>query len=132
MTALAANDVDIMFNGGNAFSFLQRGQARVLASGGLKRTAALPDVPTLNESGLSGFEIVPWFAAYTQAAVPRPIIERLNRELTAIVSSPAMREKALQMGIEAAPSPPEALAQVMRSDLPAMTQLMRKAGIEAE
>ncbi len=130
--ALVSNQVDIMFNGGNAFPQMKQGNIRVLGSAGMQRTIALPNVPTFNESGVSGFEILPWFAMFAPAGTPRPIIDKLNREISAIIKQPATQKRAEILGVEAAPSTPEELAALLKSDLPVMTKAMRKAGIEAE
>ena len=130
--ALVSGQVDIMFNGGNSFAQMRQGTIRALGSAGLNRTTAMPMLPTFNESGMPGFEVLPWFGMFTPAGVPRPIIERLNREITAIMRTSAMQQKFAPMGVEVAPSTPEELAAQLRADFPVLTKTMRKAGIEAE
>ena len=131
-TALVAGQVDIMFNGGNVLAQLQRGSVRAIATGGLRRNDTLPTLPTLDESGLTGFDVSPWFALFTPKGVPQPIIDRLNAEITVILKDPSIREKAVALGIEVATSTPDELREKLKSDLPVWTHVMRTAGIEPE
>jgi len=130
--ALVSGQVDVFFNGGNTFSQLKQGRLRVLASGGLKRTVALPQLPTLHESGVPNFDVVSWFALFAPAGVPKPLIDRINREIVAQLKSPVLQEKFLSQGVEFNPSTPEQLGAHLKADFPLQAQIIKKAGIKAE
>lgn len=127
--ALVSGQVDIFFNGGNTFTQLKQGRLRVLASGGLKRTQAMPQLPTLHESGVPNFEVVSWFALFAPAGVPKPLIERINSEIVAQLKNTALQERFLTQGVELNPSTPEQLAAHMKADFPLQAQILKRAGI---
>lgn len=130
--ALVGGTVDVFFNGANSMPQVKQGKLRVIASAGLKRTEERPDLPTVAEAGLANFEVLPWFGLFAPAGVPRAIVEKLNREFVAQLKSPAIKEKAAQMGIELMPGTPEGLAAQIKNEFPLMTDIMRRAGIQAE
>lgn len=130
--ALVSGQVDIFFNGSNSMSQVKQGKARVIASAGKKRTDELPELPTVAEQGLPGYDLLPWFGLFAPTGTPRPIIERLHREFTAQLKTPAVQERAHQMGIELWISSPEDLGGQVRKEIPQMTTVMRKAGLQAE
>ena len=78
-----------------AAQFVKTGKLKALGVSTLKRSAAFPDVPTIQESGIADFEVDSWYAMFVPAKTPRPVIERLNRALNAIVAEPAIRDKLL-------------------------------------
>lgn len=130
--ALVSGQIDVFFNGANTLPQVKQGRVRVVASCGIKRSEERPELPTVHESGLSGFQVLPWFAAFAPAGTPQGIVDKLHREFTAQLKSPAIQDKASQMGIEVIPNTPQALGQHLKSEFPLMTQVMRKAGIQAE
>jgi tripartite-type tricarboxylate transporter receptor subunit TctC len=130
--ALVSGQVDVFFNGGNTFSQLKQGRLRVLASGGLKRTGAMPQLPTLHESGVANFDVVSWFALFAPAAVPRPLVERINREMVAQLKNTALQEKFYAQGVELNPSTPEQLAAHLKADFALQARMMQRAGIKPE
>ena len=127
--ALVSGQVDVFFNGGNTFSQLKQGRLRVLASGGLKRTVAMPQLPTLHESGVPNFEVVSWFALFAPAGVPKPLIERINQEIVVQLKNTVLQEKFLAQGVELNPSTPEQLAAHLKADYPMQAQILKRAGI---
>ena len=132
-TDLLAGHVKVMFQGA-AFTVAQvrSGKIRALATSGSRRTQAMPDVPTISEAGVPGFESSTWFSLSAPAGVPQPIIDRLNREVGDILRSPAIREKFAAAYIEPVSSTPEELTERIRSEIPVFTKIMRDAGIEPE
>jgi tripartite-type tricarboxylate transporter receptor subunit TctC len=130
--ALISGQVDVYFNGNNSMSQVKQGRLRVIASAGAKRTEETPDLSTLSEAGLPGVDLLPWFGLFAPAGMPRPLVDRLNREVTAILRAPAMRERASQMGVEIMPSTPEALINRVKAEIPHMAQVMQKAGVTPE
>src|SRR5207253_1309076 len=91
---LISGRVSMMFeNAPGAVSYIRVGKVRALAVTGLKRAAALPELPTLAESGVPGYESLSWSGLAAPAGTPRAVIERLNREANAILASPDMCQK---------------------------------------
>ena len=133
ITDLLSGQVDMMFEGGvSALPHVRSGKLRALATTGRKRAEAMPQLPTMAEAGVPGFDVTAWFGLVAPAKVPRPIIERLNREVGQILRTGALKEKFAAAGIDITPGTPEELAQRIREDLPYWTQVMREAGIQPE
>jgi len=89
------------------------GRVRILAVTSQKRSAVLSDVPTLDESGLTGFDVYQWTAMLAPAKTPKAVINRLNTEINAILKQPAARDKLQAAGFEAQPSTPEDVAKLI-------------------
>jgi tripartite-type tricarboxylate transporter receptor subunit TctC len=96
------------------------------------RSPSLPDVPTFIEGGVPDFEATSWVAVLAPAKTPRPVIEKLNRELNAALTDPAIVEKLGTLGIVATPGTPEALAARMRADLTKYGAVVKAANLRAE
>ena len=111
---------------------VKAGKARALAVTGTRRAAALPDVPTVAETGLKGYEVTTWFGMVAPANTPRAILERLHKETVAILNLKDVRETLLDRGIDAAPSTPEQFAAHIRAETDKWTKVVRNAGIKAE
>jgi len=133
MMDLVADRIQVEFEGPvTALPNLRGGKIRALASSGTERTRAMPDLPTVSEAGVPGFEIAPWFGLSAPAGVPRAIVDRLNREVGDMLRSPPEREKFAASNIEFMPSTPEEMAERVRTEIPAWTKVMRAAGIQPE
>jgi tripartite-type tricarboxylate transporter receptor subunit TctC len=130
--ALVSGQVDLYFNGNNSMQQVKQGKARVIAAATLKRSEEMPELPTVVEAGLTGFELLPWFGLFGPPGTPRPLVDRLNREFTAQLKSPAMKEKATQMGVQIVTTTPEALIAQVKAEIPQMVQVMQKAGVTPE
>jgi tripartite-type tricarboxylate transporter receptor subunit TctC len=111
---------------------IRAGQLRPLAVSGSKRVAALPDVPTVAETGIDGYEASLWLALVMPAATRPAIVARLNREMTEILSAADAQEALLAQGFEPEPGPPAALAERIRDDIAKWRGVVAKAGIRAE
>lgn len=98
-------------------SAIKAGRTRALAVSSLKRNTALPDVPTVAEGGISGFEVNSWYAICVPAGVSKPILDRLNAALVATINSPDVRERLVLSTIDAAPSTREALAAFIKAEI---------------
>ena len=128
-----AGQVDINFTAGPShFPHVANGKLRVLASTGMKRSSLRPDLPTLHESGVPGFDTEPWYGLSGPAGLPANIAARLNRETVEILRSTAIRERFAADGLEPRPSTPAEFEQRIRSDMPLWTKTMRQAGFKAE
>lgn len=91
-----------------------------------------PDVPTVSESGLSGFEFNSWFALMTPAGTPKAIVQTLHLETSKALSDPEVREKLLAQGLSPRGTSPEELARDMRAQLARYAALIKQAGITVE
>jgi tripartite-type tricarboxylate transporter receptor subunit TctC len=108
---------------------IRAGKLRALAVTGAERNAALPDVPTIAESGLPGYECSLWQAIVAPAATPGAIVARLNREVTAILNDPEVRAAFAKHGVEPEPGSPEALGARIRDDVQKWRDVITSAGI---
>jgi tripartite-type tricarboxylate transporter receptor subunit TctC len=110
---------------------VQSGKARALAVTGYKRAAALPDVPTVAESGFPGYESTNWYCLVGPSNLPRPIVDRWHRETVAVLEQPAIRQALLERGIDPAPSTPAELARYLRSESEKWARMAKATGLQA-
>ncbi len=115
-----------------AISQIQAHQLRAIAVTGPKRSAALPDVPTAAESGLPGFEAVQYYGLIAPAGVPRPIVDRVNKELRAMLADDAFKKRLIEAGDDPAPSSPEDYAANIRREEAKWAALIKKLGLKLE
>ncbi len=115
-----------------AHQYVKSGKLVAIAVSSAKRSSSLPDVPTFIESGVAGFDVSSWVGILAPAQTPRPIIDRLNRELNAVLASPEIVEKLDTLGIAATPGTPEAFGAQIRADLAKYGKVVKAAGIKAE
>ena len=132
-TALIGGQVEVLFGSLPALlPHAKSGRARALAVGTPKRSPSLPDVPTVAESGYPGFDASLWLAIMAPAGTPQPIIERLNRELVAIIAAADTREAFDKAGAEPLTGTPADLAAMIRDGVPKYAQIIKTAGVKAE
>jgi tripartite-type tricarboxylate transporter receptor subunit TctC len=117
---------------GPTLPYIRSGKVRPLAVTGARRSASLPEVPTLDEAGLSGFEASLWMALVAPAATPAPIIARLNAEMATILAAPDTIAALDTQGMETEPSTPEELRRRIRGEIDKWRALVAAAGINAE
>ena len=118
---------------GSALPAYRAGQVRMLGIGSSKRLAELPDIPTIAESGLSGFESRSWFALYGPPGMPRPIVGKINDAVRKIFEEPAFREKFLTPYLfESLVSTPEQFAQFLKDETARWGQVIRDANIKLD
>jgi tripartite-type tricarboxylate transporter receptor subunit TctC len=99
---------------------------------GAKRSSALPEVPTFQESGLAGFDVSAWTGIFAPAATPRAVIERLQKELAVVLHSPFVKERYAVLGIEPVGNSPEAFGAQVREDLARWEKVVRTANVRVE
>src|SRR5580658_5700156 len=132
-TDLLGNHVPLGFNTIPAsVSQIAAGQLRGLAVASAARSAALPDVPTAAQSGLPGFEAVQYYGLAAPAGTPRPIVDRLNKELQAILSSDDMEKRMIDLGSEPTPGTPEDYAANIQREEGKWAALIKKLGLKIE
>ncbi len=109
--------------------FVKTDRLRGLAFTGLKRTDQLPDVPTLHESGLKGYEVSGWYGIYGPAGLPKPILNRLYEATRTVMQNPDTRKTYTEINIESTGTSPEEFAQFLRVDLEKYGKIVKSAGI---
>ncbi len=127
-----AGQVPMMFEGPTVFQHIISGKVRALAVTSPKRLAALPNVPTMAESGVSGYEIQAWQAIWVPAGVPKPIVQKLYAELAAILKDPDTVSRLEKMGVTPSGITPEAFAAYQKSEVEKWGQLIKSAGVRAD
>ena len=115
-----------------AAQFVKTGKVKALAVSTLKRSAAFPNVPTMQEAGVPDFNVDSWYAIFVPAKTPQTIVDKLNRALNAIVHEPAIREKLLQQGAEGSGGTPQALGQVVTAEIARWAKLAKEANIHLD
>jgi tripartite-type tricarboxylate transporter receptor subunit TctC len=115
-----------------AAQHVKSGRLKALAVSTAKRSAAFPQVPTMNEAGVLDFEVDSWYAMFAPARTPRPVIERLNAALNEVLADPTIRARLLEQGSEGVGGTPEALGEVVATELPKWARLAREAQIRAD
>jgi tripartite-type tricarboxylate transporter receptor subunit TctC len=110
---------------------IKAGKLRALAVISPHRLASLPDVPTAAEAGLPNFDVTTWYGILTPAGAPRPVVERLNRELVSIMNSADMKQKLALQGTDVRTSTPEEFAAYLKEEIAKWADVIRKAGLHA-
>jgi len=133
ITALKANDVQVAFEIlAPVLAQIKGGTLKALAVTSEKRFAGLPDVPTVAESGVVGYQASSWNGIAAPAKTPRPVIERLNREVNAAVAAPEVRKRLGELGVEARAGTPEALRELLVSEIAKWKAVIERAKIEKQ
>jgi tripartite-type tricarboxylate transporter receptor subunit TctC len=130
LIALVGGQVDLSIPAyPTAVPHLKSGKLRVLAVTGAKREATIPDVPTVAEAGVPGYQFGIWFAMFAPAGTPKPIVNRLNQELTKALAESEMQKKLAATGVNADGSSPEALGKLLREEIAKWAKTIKAAGI---
>jgi tripartite-type tricarboxylate transporter receptor subunit TctC len=108
---------------------MQQGQLRALAVTSAKRTPAAPDLPTLAEAALPGFDVTGWYAVFVPAKTPAAIVQKMHADTVATLSDPAIRGRLEQLGLFVAGSTPEELGQFLRSEMEKWGPVVKQAGL---
>lgn len=115
-----------------ALPHVKAGKLRPLAVATLVRTPLLPEVPTVDESGLKGYESIAWYGLLAPAGTPGPVVDRLNAELGRSVQTPEVRDNLLRQGTEIVASSPARFAQVIREDIVKWTKVVKAAAVKPD
>ncbi|PWK34160.1 Bug family tripartite tricarboxylate transporter substrate binding protein [Cupriavidus plantarum] len=117
LTDLLGGNVSMLFdNAPSSIGFVQQGKLRALAVTSRKRIPGLPNVPTLDEAGIKGYESLSWSGVVAPAATPRPIVMKLNRAIDQILKSDDVRAKLVQLGVEPVGGTPEDFAKLIQTE----------------
>ena len=130
---LLAGRVQVMFDSvASTLPYIRAEKLRPIAVPTLQRVSVLPGIPTLDESGLTGYRAESWLGILVPAGTPRPVVDRLNRDLVAILADPQMRQGLTQRGFEPQSSTPEQLAERIRADVAAWGKVVKASGATVE
>lgn len=133
MTDLMSGQISVMFNSiPTVLSQMQAGRMRGIAVGSAKRSPAIPDIPTVAEAGVKGFQYATWYALMAPTAVPKDIIAKINAESVKALSEPEMSKRLSSQGAEPAPGTPEALGKFMREEYDNWVKVIKAANIKLE
>jgi tripartite-type tricarboxylate transporter receptor subunit TctC len=131
-TDLLAGNVQFMFNAlPSMLQHIQAGKLRALGVSGAKRSSQLPDVPTIKEV-VPGYEVTTWYSFVAPAGTPKAVVEKLNREISAIVETPEMKEKLKGQGLEADAMSPDELAALYKAESAKWAKVIKDAKIPQE
>ncbi|MCX7140022.1 MAG: tripartite tricarboxylate transporter substrate binding protein [Proteobacteria bacterium] len=129
MADVLGGQLEVMFDQVPAvLPHAKAGRVRALAVTTARRSAAAPDVPTMAEAGVPGYEMTVWYSLMAPAGTPRDIIVKLNTELAKILNQPEFKQQMLAQGAELTSSTPEQLAEIIRADLAKYARIAKEAG----
>jgi len=131
--ALLAGDTQFMFdNLANAMPQVKAGKLKALAVTTAERSKLAPDLPTMAEAGLTGFDISTWFGLFAPAGTPKEIIAKWNAEVAKILNSQEMRDKLIAQGAEPSPTTPEQFAAFVKSEIPKYAKIIKASGAKVD
>jgi tripartite-type tricarboxylate transporter receptor subunit TctC len=132
LAELAAGGITLMFDSLlSALPYIRRGALRALAVTSASRAAQLPDIPTLAESGVAGYDVTVWIGLLAPAAAPAPVVARLNAEVNAVLATPAIREQMEAMGAQVAPGSPQDFAHLIGIEAHKWADIVMRTGVKA-
>jgi tripartite-type tricarboxylate transporter receptor subunit TctC len=133
VTDLLGGQVQLMFdNAPNVMPQVKAGRLRALGMSSAKRASFAPEIPTVAESGVPGYEVAVWFGLVAPAGTPREIVQKLNAEVLKILAMPDVRERFVSQGVEPVGSTPEQFGEHIKSQMAKWGKVVRDAGVKAE
>ena len=133
MTDLLGGNLQVAVdNIATAIPHMKAGKLRALAVTTAARSSAAPDVPTMAESGLAGYELSSWQAVFAPAGTPQPIVDRLYTEIAKILKAPDIQKRFGELGLDASGMPPQELAALVKNDVPRLGKVVRDSGAKAD
>jgi tripartite-type tricarboxylate transporter receptor subunit TctC len=133
ITDVVGGQIPLVFTAiATAQQYVRAGRLVGLGVPGARRSAALPDVPTFAESGLTGFDVSSWTGIFAPASTPRPVIDKLHRELAAVLRTAFVRERYAVLGIEPVGNSPQEFGDQVRADLARWEKVVRAANVKLE
>jgi tripartite-type tricarboxylate transporter receptor subunit TctC len=122
--------VDCYFGSGALLSYSRSGQVRLLGMTGAKRDPAAPDVPTIAEAGVPGYEVTAWQAVFAPAKTPPAIVSKVSADTRTALTDPAIKDKLAQTGYEAGGSTPEELGRLLKSEIEKWRDVIKVTGLK--
>jgi tripartite-type tricarboxylate transporter receptor subunit TctC len=133
MVDVISGQVPLFFSSmASAMSYVKSGKMRPVAIAAKERSAALPEVPTVAEAGLPGYEMYEWNALFAPAGTPKPIIDRLSKEIAIVLKDPDVKGRLAGIGAEVVGSTPEELDRFRRAELEKWINLGKKRKIQID
>ena len=133
MTDLLGGQVQFMFSDApTALPQIKAGKVRAIAVASAQRSALLPDVPTVVESGLPGYEAYSWAGFLAPAGTPKDVVQRLSADIGKALSDPQVKQRLYDAGAEAAPTTPEAFGKMLHTEIAKWTKVVRTADIKVD
>ena len=133
VTDLIAGQVQVMFdNTPNVLPQVKAGKLKALAVSSKKRSSMAPEVPTVDESGVPGYDVTVWFGILAPAGVPKDIVQRLNAEMVKIIRSPEIAERFARAGVDPVASSPEEFSAFLKSEVARWAKVVQDANIKAD
>ena len=131
--AILAGEIDVLFdNIPNSLPQLKAGKMKAIAVTGIQRSVLFPTVPTVAESGVPGYEVNVWFGMQLPGGTPKPLVERMNRDIVRVLKEPDIIKRFREQGVEVIASSPAAFSQLVQSEVVKWTQVIRDANIKVE
>jgi tripartite-type tricarboxylate transporter receptor subunit TctC len=115
-----------------ALPMVQAGRLRAIAQTGLKRSVHLPDLPTVAESGVPGYDVTSWFGFFAPARTPATIISRLNADMVAVLRMPEVSKRLMGLGADVVPTSAEEFARIVRDEIQKWAKVVKASGAKAE
>jgi tripartite-type tricarboxylate transporter receptor subunit TctC len=133
LTDIVAGNVALMFDSmASALGFVKSGKLKVLAQTGATRSPTVPDVPTISESGLPGYDVVGWFGVFAPAGTPPAIVKRLSVEIEDILTLRDVQERYVTIGAQAGGKSPEQFRAFVDAEIRKWAKVIKTAGVRAE
>jgi len=129
MNDLIPGRVHLLFSGGATLDNARSGQVQVLGYTGAKRAAIAPEVPTIGEDGVPGFNVISWYGFFVPAKTPREIVVKMNADTIAALANPNVQGRLLPLGYESSPDSPEQVGAFLKRDTELWTRVIKEAGI---
>ena len=131
--AILAGEIDVLFdNIPNSLPQLKAGKMKAIAVTGIQRSVLFPTIPTVAESGVPGYEVNVWFGMQLPGGTPKPLVERMNRDIVRVLKEPDIIKRFREQGVEVIASSPAAFSQLVQSEVVKWTQVIRDANIKVE
>ena len=133
MTDLLGGQVQLMFSDApTALPHIKSGRVRALGVGSPKRSALVPDVPTIAESGVKGYDAYSWAGVFAPAGTPKEMVAKVNADIVKALSEPEVKKRLLEAGAEAAPGTPEQFGAFLKAEIAKWAKVVKDANIKAD
>ena len=133
LTDVIAGEVQVMFaTSASVIPFIKAGKLRALAVTTARRSASVPDLPTVAEAGVPGFEAITWHGVVVPAATPAPLVERVNRDIVGVLGMADLRERLAALGAEVVAGTPREFTEYIAAEIPKWARVVRDSGARIE
>jgi len=133
LNAIVGNEVQVIFNVvSGTLPHVRSGRLRALAVSSAKRADVAPELPTISESGVPGFDVVSGYTIYAPAGTPRSVVNRVNAGINDVLQQPEMKERFLVLGVTSIISTPESLTAYLKSEIARWGKIIREMGLKPE